>query len=177
MKTMRFTLFFIVLMISFLLSSCKKEVEIPKSIDTPDLTINSSDGDIDFILLHNGVLTNLMSEANPFFYIKEGEFDISGDNDNKNILIKCTCINGTTVEDLDLFLSRVLCFIGIECAEQNFKFKTPIVSKEGNYQSFGTVFDTYSLEFDCKTENGTILRSEKIKAGEEIPVDPRYWNE
>lgn len=176
MKTKRFASIFIVLLLSFTLFSCKKEVEIPKSIDKPDFTIDNS-GELDFISLHNGVITALQSEVNPFFYIKEGEFDISGDSEKKNIVVTCTCINGTTIEDLDLFLSRVLCFIGIECAEQNFKFKAPIVSKDGNYKSFGTVFDTYSLELNCKCENGLVLRNDKIKAGEEIPVDPRYWNE
>lgn len=157
--------------------ACKSKKEYEGSPVAPDVNKLSADYKLDFTDMHNYVIDTLSSQYTPFFYIKNGEFEISGDNVKKIIELKCTCMDGTTVEDLDLFLSMVLQYIGFNAAEQDYRFTAPKIDSTGTYLDFGTVFNTYGLALRCDTESGKILRKDDIKAGEKIPVDSRYWKE
>ena len=175
----RFSLLVLMLLIAITsLSSCKKDIDYSKlSAEKPNQELKTDAYDLDFVVMHNYVIDYLSSEVMPFFYVKDNSFDISGDNANKTITVKCTCVNGTTVEDLDLFLSMVLNGIALNAAEQDFRFKNPTVSKDGTYMDFGCVFDTYTLKIDAKLEDNTVLRNYTFKPGEKITIDPRYIKE
>ena len=95
----------------------------------------------------------------------------------KLITVTCVCTKGTTVNDVDLFLSMLLNGIGFNAAEQDYRFKNPTVGSDGSYTDFGTVFNIYNLKIDAKDEDGKVLRDDYIKATERIPIDPRYIKE
>ena len=172
----------IILMVSMALSlvACanklEEDIEVAESQTAPPINQVSQEG-LNFIELHNYVIDGLMSEETPFFYISNGSVSIDGDNEKKEISVACKTSDDATVNDLDLFLSMVLRLIGENASEQDFRFKGPVIDKYDNYTytSFGTVFDTYSISFDCKRENGDVLRNDYVKAGSTIPVEPRYW--
>lgn len=157
--------------------ACKKEQNYEASAIAPDTGKLQTEYNLDFTEIHNSVIDAISSQYTPFFFIKNGEFDISGDNEKKVIQVSCTCMDGTTVEDVDLFLSMVLQYIGSNAAEQDFRFAAPKVDGSGTFVDFGTVFNTYGLALRCDTESGKILRNDDIKAGGKIPVDSRYWKE
>ena len=167
--------FIIFSFIIFALFSCKKNVETKTEPNVkPDMNISNGEPNIDFTVMHNFVIDSISSQPTPFFYIVENKFDISGDNDKKNVVLTCTCLDGTTIEDLDLFLSMALNYVGINAAEQDFRFKAPTVNNDGSYNDFGTFFNLYSLEIHADTQKGETLRNDFVKAGNKIPVDPRY---
>ena len=176
----------IILMTSVLASlvSCKNKLEqdiaVAESQTAPiigEINTPNQEG-FDFLEMHNYVIDGLMSDETPFFYIVNNSVYIDGDNDKKDIKVTCRAQDGTSVHDLDLFLSMVLRLIGESASEQDYKFKAPEIDVNDNnaYKNFGTVFDTYNLSFDCKLENGGVLRDDYIKAGTKIPVEPRYWS-
>ena len=145
--------------------------------------------EIDFNQVHNEVLTFIMDEAkrswSNFFFINNGQFDISGSNDPKSITITLECMEGTTTGDLDLFLSLVLQLIGYSCSEQNHKYSKPTYDSSINaYTDFGTVYSDYDLivkatiEATSNKPASTLLDLE-VKAGTKFPeeIDPRYWGE
>lgn len=175
----RLSLFFLVLLLSLTsLVSCKKKTDYSKFVvEKPDLSLKTGDYNLDFNVMHNFVIDYLSSEFMPFFFVKNGTFDISGDNDTKEISIKCTCINETVVSDLDLFLSMVLNGIAINANEQDYRFKKPSVLSDGSYGDYGTVFDVYGLKIYADRDDKTILRNNSFKPGETIPIDPRYIKE
>ena len=168
--------FVLMLLLMTLVLSCGKKSKDYSSLanmEPPKTEKSSGEYNLDFVSMHNFVIDYVTESELPFFFVKEGQFDISGDNEKKQIKLTCECIKGTTIEDVDLFLSIVLNGIGLNAAEQDYRFKSPSV-QEGAYVDFGTVFNTYSLEIDAKNEDGTVLRNIKIGPGQRIPVDPRY---
>ena len=92
----------------------------------------------------------------------------------KTISVSCICLDGTTIHDLDLFLSMVLNAIGINASEQDFRFAPPKTDSDGTYLDFGGVFNTYTLIIDTKTENNQVLRNHTIRPGSKIPVESKY---
>lgn len=167
--------------VSFSMVACapkaNKTLIETQSAERPARVPNQSG--FDFYALHNYVIDGLMEEETPFFYIVNGSVDISGDNEKKEIVLKCVTMDRTKVEDLDLFLSMAIRLIGDGCAEQDFKYKPATIDKYDGYTytDFGSVFNTYSLILDCKKQNGEVLRNDNIKPGQKIPVDPRYWSD
>lgn len=161
-----------------MLTSCKKKVDYSKiKSEKPVTEIQTGDYDLDFTIMHNSVIDYLSSEYMPFFFVKENGFDISGDNTNKSITLTCQCIDGTTYEDVSLFLSMALNGIALNAAEQDFRFKSPTVDKDGTYLDYGTVFNTYSLKIDATRDDGYKLVDKTFKPGEKITIDPRYIKE
>ena len=163
------------------LVACKNKLEqdikLAESQIAPPTNQISIEG-LNFVELHNYVIDGLMGEATPFAYITNGSVSIDGDNEKKEITIACKTWDDASVNDLDLFLSMVLRLIGENASEQDFRFKGPEIIQDGDtytYSSFGTVFNTYSVSFDCRRENGDILRNDFIKAGTNMPIEPRYW--
>lgn len=175
----RLSLFFLMLIISLTsLVSCKKNIDYSKIVsEKPDLSLRTGDYDLDFDAMHNYVIDYLSSELMPFYFVKNGSFDISGDNSTKVISVKCTCMNGTLVTDLDLFLSMVLNGIALNANEQDYRFKKPSVLSDGSYGDYGTVFDVYGLNIYADLEDKTVLRNNNFKPGDTIPIDPRYIKE
>lgn len=161
-----------------MLTSCKKKIDYSKiKSEKPVTEIQTGDYELDFTIMHNSVIDYLSSEVMPFFFVKENGFDISGDNKEKLIKITCQCLDGTTIEDLNLFLSMALNGIALNAAEQDYRFKSPTVDSEGTYVDYGTVFDVYSLQVNSSCDDGTVLMDKLFKAGEKITVDPRYIKE
>ncbi len=170
---------FMLIISCLFLQSCKKTIDYSKlEVDSPDeKVINSNSYNLNFVSMHNFVIDSLQSELTPFFYIVEGGFDIDGDNDKRIIEVKCKCMDGCVKDDVDLFFSMVLNYIGIDASIQDYRFKAPTVLEDGSYNDFGTVFDIYSLKLYAVTESGQVLRNDTIKNGEKIPIDPRYIKE
>lgn len=178
MKNKSFLVFLLVFCMSFFSFACKKEeVREYRNVEAPNMQKMEGEAGLDFINMHNYVIDNMSQQYTPFFYIKNGEFDISGDNEKKLISVSCKCMNGTLKSDVDLFFSLVLQFIGYNAAEQDFRFKAPSIDNTGAYTDFGTVFDTYSLELYAENDDGTILYNNIYKNGTNIPIEPRYWSE
>ena len=178
----KFSCLFLMLIICCLFLSCKNKNAIDDSLlygtRKPDLELPTGDYQLDFVDMNNYVIEYLNSEVMPFFFVKSNQDGIlSGDNDKKLITVSCVCAKGTTVNDVDLFLSMVLNGIGFNAAEQDYRFKNPTVGTDGSYVDFGTVFNVYDLKIDAKDENGTVLRNDLIKATERIPIDPRFIKE
>ena len=174
----RLSLFVLLLSLVFSLFSCKKSIDYSKiSVEKPNQELKTDAFDLDFVVMHNFVIDYITSEVTPFFFVKDNSFDISGDNEKKNITITCTCLNGTTVQDLDLFLSMVLNGVAMNAAEQDYRFKTPSTDSEGTYIDFGNVFETYELKIHAELENKTVLRDNTFRPGSKISIDPRYIKE
>lgn len=174
----RLSLFVLLLLFAFSLFSCKKGPDYSKmSVEKPNQELKTDDYNLDFVVMHNYVIDYLSSEVMPFFFVKDNSFDISGDNVKKNITVKCTCMNGTTITDLDLFLSMVLNGIAINAAEQDYRFKNPTVSNDGTYVDYGNVFDTYELKIYAELEDKSVLRDNTFRPGSKISIDPRYIKE
>ena len=162
----------------FLMSCKKEEIDYTKyAVTKPDMSARVGEYDLDFIEMHNYVITELESELTPFFYIVNGKFNISGDNINKIIEVKCQCLDGTVEDDVDLFFSMVLNYIGHNAHEQDLRFESPKTDDEGTYLDFGSVFDTYSLTLFADNQSGNVIKEVHVKSGDKIPVDPRYIKE
>ena len=177
MKALKIVITFM-LLVSMLSGCIKPRVVRDYSGKPPMQTIDIDDANLNFTILHNYVIDNILSQMTPFFYIKDNSFEISGVNgDYKTIKIAAVCDDGTTRHDLDLFLSLVLYYIGEGAAAQYDVFRVPNVDSEGTHLDFGSVFKEYNLEFDITFADGKVLLKEVIDAGDDIPVDPRYWSE
>lgn len=178
MKNKGFNVFLLLFCVSITLLACKKEVNPKFEPGTmPDIAKATGDYNLDFAAMHNFVIDSISADYNPFFFIKDGCFDISGDNKNRVITVTCTCQNGTLRDDVDLFLSLVLNYIGFNAAEQDFRFANPRTDNEGSYLDFGTIFNTFDLVIKATTESGEVLHDDYIKKGNKIPVESRYWSE
>ena len=169
----------VLLCVAAILFSCKESAKdySELNVEAPHTEINTTDYNLDFIELHNYVIDSLQAEETPFFYIVEGGIDIDGDNKEKTISVKCKCLDNCTENDIDLFYSMVLNYIGAGATQQDFRFKTPTVSSDGVYQDFGTVVDEYNLKLYCETESGKVIYDLFIKKGDKIPIEPRYIKE
>ncbi len=173
---------FLLLIMLLSLFACKK-ANIDETREFPYETapyygVPSEDYNLDFNDMNNYVIDYLNSENMPFFFVKSNKDGIlSGDNEKKLITITCECTKGTTVHDLDLFLSMALNGIGFNAAEQDNRFKRPTVDSTGTFTDFGSVFNVYSLKIDAKNEDGEVLRNDLINATERIPIEPRYIKE
>ena len=140
----------------------------------------SYSGSLDFYgddEMHNYVINSIQNEYTPFFFVKEGKFDISGDNAKRIIDIKCTCMNGTTEQDVALFFSMVLNFAGSNAHEQDYRFDAPKTDSEGTYINFGTLFNYFNLKLYADDESGNVIVNYNVKPGGKIPVEPRYIKE
>lgn len=127
----------------------------------------TADVQLDFVELHNFVIDHLKNDYTPFFYIKEGEFDISGDNEKKEIVLSFNCIEKTTEQDAALFVVWVTKLIGNGAADQYTKYKP------STNETFGEIFNDYTLVIDGKLEGKKFI-NKTIKPGEEMPYDARY---
>ncbi len=174
---MKKRIYIILCFIMLILVSCVEKNPRRNYSNFNPLTAAPEFDGLDFLSLHNDVLTAIMSEKTPFFYIKQDSFDISGSNDPKVIVVKAVCLNGTVVEEADLFLSMVLNFIGYVAAEQDGKYLPPTMDNSNTYIDFGTVFTEYDLDLDITDDNGKVLVKKHIKAGDKIPIEPGYWKE
>lgn len=174
----KLSLFILLLLLAFSVFACKKGIDYSKiSGEKPNQELKTGDYDLDFVVMHNFVIDYITSEVMPFFFVKDNSFDISGDNEKKTITVTCTCMNGTTLSDLDLFLSMVLNGIAINASEQDYRFKYPTTDNDGTYLDYGNVFDTYDLKIHAELENKTVLRDDTFKAKSKILIDPRYIKE
>ncbi len=173
---------FLLLFIIVSLFACKK-TDINETREFPYETapyygVPSEDYNLDFTDMNNYVIDYLNSENMPFFFVKSNKDGIlTGDNEKKLITITLVCAKGTTVHDLDLFLSMALNGIGFNAAEQDSRFKRPTVDSDGAFTDFGNVFNVYSLKIDAKTDDGEVLRDDYINATDRIPIEPRYIKE
>ena len=168
---------FLFLFLTILTSCVQKNMRRRDYSGFNPLTAKPEYDGLDFVALHNDVLTYMMSEKTPFFYVKENTFDISGSNSPKVINVKAICLNGTVEEEAKLFLSMVLNYIGYVSSEQVSEYEQPKMDRTNTYIDFGTVFNDYDLDIDVKDDKGNILVKTYVKAGSHIPVEPRYWKE
>lgn len=178
----KFSFIFLLLLSSLLFVSCKNSNKIDEALmhgtRTPDFDLSTGDYNLDFVDMNNYVIEHLNSDFMPFFFVKSNKDGVlTGDNEKKLITVTCVCTNGTTVNDVNLFLSMVLNGIGFNAAEQDYRFKGPTATGDGTFTDFGTVFNVYNLKIDAKDENGKVLRDDYIKATERIPIEPRYIKE
>lgn len=179
----RTSLIFLLLLILVSLFACKGRKSIDQTKEFPYETapyygVPTEDYNLDFNDMNNYVIDYLNSENMPFFFVKSNADGIlSGDNEKKVITLTCTCEKGTTVHDVDLFLSMALNGIGFNAAEQDSRFKKPTIDSDGVFTDFGTVFNVYNLKIDAKNEDGEVLRDEYINATDRIPIEPRYIKE
>ena len=178
----KFSFIFLLLLCAVTLFSCNKsDVATTKEFPyetKPFYDKLTDDYKLDFVDMNNYVIEHLNSDFMPFFFVKSNKDGIlSGDNEAKLIIVNCVCTKGTTVNDVNLFLSMVLNGIGFNAAEQDYRFKVPTASSDGSFTDFGTVFNVYNLKIDAKDEDGNVLRNDYIKATERIPIEPRYIKE
>ena len=179
MKRIIKKILFFVLVCIFYVSCNNREIDYSSmEVDAPIKDVDSSDEyRLDFVSMHNFVIESLQAELTPFFYIVEGGIDIDGNNEEKLIELRCKCLDGCVESDIDLFYAYVLNYIGINAAEQDYRFKSPRVDSTGTYIDFGTVFNVYNLKLYCESESGEIIYNKYIKSGSEIPIESRYIKE
>ncbi|MDO5564318.1 MAG: hypothetical protein Q4F88_03725 [Eubacteriales bacterium] len=168
-KISRF-LFCMIVVLSFFLVSCTNLNAPKKHYNTVNpITgegILGGDENIGFVQMHNSVIDGLKSEMTPFFFIKENMFDISGDNEKKEIYLTFDCLEGTTEADASLVVVWVSKLMANEASIQQSRFKP------STKDSYGTLFDEYALIINC-TEEGKDLIVKTIRPGEEMPYDAR----
>ena len=179
MKNIKRLTSILLVLVLLMSTACVKETrkKMYANISPEDLYIDQNDIRINFVMVHNDVLTSMMKEDTPFFYIKNNSFDISGTDDPKVIYITADTMEGTTKQDIDLFLSMALTYIGFACSEQNNKYKNPSIDETGTYLDFGTVYNDYDLSIKVTIEGKDYLVDQYIKAGNKIPIEPKYWKD
>ena len=161
-----------------LLVSCSNRKELDLSnVQPPKMEKMEGDYNLDFTAMHNYVIEELQADLTPFFYIVNGSFDISGDNEKKEITVKCKCMDGCVENDVDLFFSMVLNLISYNASEQDYRFKAPSLDNNGTYIDFGTVFNYYDLKLYAEKESGEVLKNLIVTKGYKIPIDSRYIEE
>lgn len=165
------------ILMATLLMSCGKKKEENYSKLPPDTKLITGEYNLDFVTMHNYVVDELQSELTPFFYIKNGSFDISGDNEKKSIEVSCKCMDGCVENDVDLFFSMVLNLMSFSAAEQDYRFKAPSVDNSGAYIDYGTVFNVYDLKLYAETESGKVLKNLIVTHGYKIPIESRFIEE
>lgn len=175
------------------LSACAKEHISPKvnysgNTIPPDMDV-AEDKDIkfNFIEMHNYVMEQLAEVYNPFFFIKENEFDIDGrdDDEEKYISITANTLKKTSKQDVDLFVPWILIYISENASVQNFKYDPPATEidheEDGSafnvYTDFGTVFKDYDLKVKITREDGVTLYDLTVKKGQKIPFNSTYIRE
>jgi len=173
------SIFIAILLIVSILCGCNRPRIVRNYSNKPPVQFNNVDeANLNFTVLHNYVIDNILSQMTPFFFVQDNTFEISGTNgEYKSIKITATCDKGTIRHDLDLFLSLVLYYIGEGAAVQYDVYKVPTVDSEGTHLDFGTVFNEYSIVFDISLPDNKVLLKETVDAGDPIPVDPKYWGE
>ena len=178
----KFSISFLMLISIILTVSCKAKksfIDQPFPYATrPDLTYMKGDYNLDFNDMNAYVIDYLKSDVLPFFFVKDNKDGLlKGDNNTKTITIFCSCMNGTTVNDLDLFLSMALLGVAYNAAEQDLRFKSPN-SSDGHYTDFGNVFNVYNLKIEAVDESGNVIRNDYIKATDRLPdsIKPEYIN-
>lgn len=176
----KFSSVFLLLLIGLTLISCKprKDYSNLKNATPPDVSYMKGDYELDFNDMNSYVIDYLQSETMPFFFIKNNKNGVlKGDNNTKTIELFCTCLNGTSQNDLDLFISMALLGIAYNASEQDFRFKPP-KSNDGFYVDFGNVFNVYNLKIDAKDESGNVIRNDFIQATNRMPdgIRPEYIN-
>ena len=178
----KFSISFLLLISMILTISCKAKKAVnnqPFPFATkPELNYISGAYNLDFNDMNAYVIDYLRSDVLPFFFVKDNKDGVlKGDNSTKTITVFCTCMNGTTKNDLDLFLSMALLGISYNASEQDFRFKAPN-SKDGHYTDFGNVFNVYNLKIEAVDESGNIIRNELINATDRMPdsIKPEYIN-
>ena len=136
-------------------------------MESPDLTPHTGVS-IDFVQVHNDVM-DAFDEDNPYIFITN--VNIDGTNEPKAVTITATCIDDAELEDAEAFASAIIRrtagAISVQSAEYN----------GGDQESFGNVWDDFSLKFTVKKESapeGEYLLDLDIPAGGEIPLDPDY---
>ena len=171
----------VLFLLSCLLFSCKKKTDYTKNnAAAPNMVQVPTQSGLDFVEMHNFVIDGLQpsdGEEMPYIFIVNNSFDISGDNDKMEITVRCTCLDGCVLHDVDLFLSDVLYLMALNASEQSSKYKAPTVLNDGTHADFGTVFNSYDLRLFVIKQSGEVLEDVLIKKGEQIPVDPRYIRE
>lgn len=131
----------------------------------PDLTPKTG-VEIDFVQVHNDVM-DAFGDDNPYVFITDVYID--GTNDPKAVTVTATCLDEATEEDAEHFAAAAVRRIGAEIAVQSGEFDG------GDQQSFGNVWDTFSLKLTVQKESaaeGEYLLELDVPAGEEIPLDP-----
>lgn len=178
-----------VIMIISMMSLCacaKEHMDIGNYANVPPKTgVSKESSGLDFVEMHNTIIDEMSQEYLPFFFIKNNCFDISGENeDPKKIIITADCLDRTTKQDVDLFLSYVLIAIGQNASEQNFKYKAPTEIEDGDvegsfitYADFGSVFNEYALVLKITEDGKNTIYNMEIKPGEKIPISSKYWRE
>lgn len=121
--------------------------------------------ELDFLQLHNDVMDSF-GEGNPYIFITDCE--ISGNNSSKAVTINARCMDGVAKEDADMFIAACMRYISDSAAVQLDKFEA------GNQDSFGTIWNTYSLSATVtpETEGAEPVTKIEIAAGEAIPLSP-----
>lgn len=140
-----------------------------------------------FIEMHNYVIEQLSETYNPFFFIKENEFDIDGtdDGDDRSIIITANTIKKTAKQDVDLFISWILLYISENASTQNFRYQSPSKVADHDpdgttfytYSDFGTVFNDYDLKIKITREDGVTIYDLTVKRGQKLPFNPSYIRE
>ena len=178
----KFSIIFLLLICIVFTISCRQKrtfTNQPFPFATqPELNYIKEDYDLDFNDMNAYVIDYLRSDVLPFFFVKDNKNGLlKGDNLSKTITFFCTCMNGTTVNDLDLFLSMALIGMSYNAAEQDFRFKAPN-SNNSHYTDFGNLFNVYDLKIEAVDESGNIIRNELIKATDRMPegIKPEYIN-
>ena len=125
---------------------------------------------LDFVQLHNDTLDCFGGvEENPYVYIMD--LNITGDNDEKSIVIDAVCMDDTTEEEADQFAAAVIRHGNDSAVTQSTEYTI------SSQQDFGNLFDKYSLTFTVRPEStqedpDTYPVNLQLAAGEEIPLDP-----
>lgn len=147
---------------ALVMTSCNKKRYTPPA-ETPALTKAADEApySFDFDQLNNDVIEDLQ-EKNIYNFVKD--LSISGDNDNKEIVLNIDITENVSGDAVLFLLTDTTKAIVDGAHTQDFRID------EYNDDGFGNLFDMYSYSYkvSCGEE---IVIEETVKAGESVPFD------
>ena len=94
---------------------------------------------LDFVQLHNDTLDCFGGvEENPYVYIMD--LNITGDNDEKSIVIDAVCMDDTTEEEADQFAAAVIRHVNDSAVTQSTEYTISSQQDFGNRQVFPDLY-------------------------------------
>lgn len=173
MKIRRVSLIAAALMSAIILSACvPTEKSSRLSMHAPDFSGEQYDW-LDEVQIYNDTI-EAFDNMDPYVFIYG--LDFIPDNAGHMMYVKMAVLDGTEEEDIEHFLSVLLCHMNDAAKNQisSIEFSSP--------ESFGSLFDMFGLDvtaviYDPDAATGSEpeeIYHKTFEKGETIPIDPDY---
>ena len=143
-------------------TGCKKKYVSP--LEEPITTLAPEDKPyvLDFDQMNNDVI-DALQEKQVFGFLKD--IDVTGDNDNKEIVLNADITDNVSTDAIDLFMTEATKAIADAASTQDFRITSY------NDEDFGNLFEKYTFKYKI-TCGEEVIADETIGIGDSVPFDP-----